>query len=332
MGGFRSGTGGRWWWVAVAFVLGCIGTGRCGCFTAIDGRVFDGLTRDSGFQGAPGVCRSGPGTKLFLTGQTNDGATLLQIVSREGIAFKRFASGPYAVDDDGNPVAWATNLQAHTSTNGATKALAFATGEEIPVVVPGAFPSTFEFSPGGEFFLLDQPAIPAAMLPGWASAAQPVAFLTANATNIGGYAPRWQAVFLTSQPTKPLFRLPNDFYGHGVFTWGDLVVVSGFKFVFGTGSKPGRPDLQGETAWALAFGHREPGYELTRQLDLSRFTGVLDMDPVSGMLLVRGKGEIFADWGLFDPRTGKYKSLGRAGAHGLFLDCQFSNYLGSRFH
>jgi hypothetical protein len=52
--------------------------------------------------------------------------------------------------------------------------------------------------------------------------------------------------------------------------------------------------------------------------------------PSTGTLLVRGKGEMFAKWGLFDPKTGTHTSLGSAGAHGFLLDPEFAKYLGSR--
>ena len=101
--------------------------------------------------------------------------------------------------------------------------------------------TTFGFSPGGEYFFLNQARNPAGLLPGWASAAQPVIFLTPGATNTGRYAPRWKGVFHTSSPTEPLFRLPNDFYGTAIFTQSNQIVVSGSKSVYGIGPKSALP-------------------------------------------------------------------------------------------
>jgi len=186
-------------------------------FTAVDGKCFKRLVEKAGFPGQPAVSRNGPGTKLFLTGRMTDGTTLVEIVSQEGVELKRFTSGRPIVNDAGKLVAGVTNY-ATTSATGVVKSLAFATGEEIPIVFKNASPATFEFSPGVEFFLLSQSRNSAGIPLTWASAVHPVEFLTAGATNMGGYQPAWQGVFRTSVPMKPLFRLPNDFYARAIFT------------------------------------------------------------------------------------------------------------------
>lgn len=330
MGRFLERSGGAWCLVAALAISSAAAYGSW-CFSSVDGELYDRLTRDAGFKGPAGVSRDDSGTKLFLTGQTADGGTLVKIISQQGVRLERFASGRPVVDDNGKLIAWVTNLHQGASAAGVVKGLCFAAGDVIPIVFTNAFPATFEFSPGGDYLLLDEPTIPVAMLPGWTSAPQPVPFLTPSSTNMGGYTTRWQAVFRTSLPTKPLFRLPYDFYARAIFARSNQIVVSGFKFVFGAGSKSGRPELEKHAAWALIFSEDSSGYSLAKQLDLSRFVGVLDVDPATGMMLVRAKGEMFASWGQFDPKTGKYKSLGHAGAHGLFLDCEFSKYLGNRF-
>jgi hypothetical protein len=89
--------------------------------------------------------------------------------------------------------------------------------------------------------------------------------------------------------------------------------------------------LGNDKAWALVFSKDGSTYRLTGQLDLSRFNSVLDLDPVTGILLVRGKGDMFAEWGLFYPDSRKYVSLGAAGPHGFFMDPAFSKYLESHW-
>jgi hypothetical protein len=210
--------------------------------------------------------------------------------------------------------------------------LAFTSGGSIPIVFTNDVSTTFGFSPGAEYFFLNQARNPAGLLPGWASSPQPVTLLTLGATNTGSYAPRWKGVFRTSSPTNPLFRLPNDFYATAIFTQSSMLVVSGSKTVFGTGPKAVQPELGDSEAWALVFSEDGSSYRLVGQLNLSRFNCVLDLDPTTGMLLVRGKGDLFARWGLFDAKTGTYKSLGEAGANGLFLDPGFSKYLKSRWN
>jgi hypothetical protein len=298
---------------------------------AIDGKRLERLAKDAAFQGTPAVSRNGSGTKVFLTGLTADNTTLVEIVSQDGVTFKRFASGRPVIDDGGQFVAWVTNLQASATSTGVVKALAFAGGEEVPIVFTNASPARFEFAPGGQYFLLAEPQSAVAILPGWDSLIQPVPFLTPSATNMGQYSPGCQAVLRTSSPTKPLFRLPNDFYASAIFTRSNQIMVSGSRFIFGTVPKPGRPDLGSDEAWALVFCQDGSTYRLTAQLDLSRFNGVLDLDPVTGMLLVRGKGDMFAKWGLFDPENRKYVSLGAAGAHGFFVAPAFSKYLESHW-
>ena len=81
-------------------------------------------------------------------------------------------------------------------------------------------------------------------------------------------------------------------------------------------------------AWGLVYSPADSGYRMTRQINLSRFGGVFDMDPETGTLLVRTKADMFPKWGLLDPATQQYKSLGYAKAWGFFLDPQLAKGLG----
>ncbi len=298
--------------LAAVLLLGAGEVGQCGSFFTPDGKCFKRLTQDAGFQSVPFVCRNEAGTKLFLIGRTPDGRSLVETVSSDGVRFKRFECGRPVVGDDDQLVCCVTNHRA----------LRFADGEEIPYRFTNDPPVRFEYSPSGTYVLFDRSDNPATMPSGWKSAPQLVAFLTPSATNMGDYIPHWVGVLRSTEPTKALFRLPNDFYAYNIFARADQIAIFGYKRVFGTDGKPGR-----DKAWGLVFSQDGPGYRLSGQLDLSRFNSVLDLDPATGTLLVRTKGELFAKWGLFVPDPGKYTSLGSAGAYGFFLDPRFCKYL-----
>jgi hypothetical protein len=303
--------------LTAVLLLGATEVRQCGSFFTPDGKCFKRLTQDAGFQSVPLVCRNETGTKLFLIGRTPDGKSLVEIVSSDGVRFKRFECGRPVLRDDDQMVCCVTNHRA----------LRFANGEEIPYRFTNDPPVRFEYSPSGTYVLFDRSDKPATMPLGWKSAPQLVAFLTPSATNMGDYTPHWVGVLCSTEPTKALFRLPNDFYAYNIFARADQIAIFGYKFVFGADGKPGRPGLEKDKAWGLVFSQDGPGYKLSGQLDLSRFNSVLDLDPATGTLLVRTKGEMFAKWGLFVPDSGKYTSLGSAGAYGFFLDPRFCKYL-----
>jgi len=303
----------------MAFAMGA----KCNSFLAIDEQQFERLAGDVGFQGTAVVARNSAGTKLFLTRRLTGHMSSAKIISTNSVVPERFATGRAILDDNGSLISWVTN-------NGLPKGLAFATGQTIPLLVTNHMASRFEFTPGAEYFMLDEPLAAAGTVPAWMAAPQPVPFLTAGATNMGGYVPTWDGVFRSAEPTKPLFRLPNDFYASGIFTRSNEVIVSGFRSAFGRSSQSGRQPMKGHPAWVLVYSGNGFGYGLIRQLDISRYDSVLDVDPTTGILLVRTKGEISAEWGLFDPETGKYKSLGRARAFGFFLDPTFAEYVKSK--
>jgi hypothetical protein len=317
-------------WISLLF--GGFGVGRCGCFVAVDGKLYDRLTKDAGYVEMAGVSRNSRGTKLLLKGPiAESNGILVKIISEHGVEIIRLPSGRCEIGENGNAVAWLTNAETIASgAPGAHWALSFATGEKIPIGATNGQVGRFDFSPEKQYFLLVEPSVQAAMLPGWATASQPVSFLTPNATNMGGYSPPWRAVFRTSSPAKPLFRLPNDFCeaNASIFDRGPEIFIAGSRLMFGTGTKPIPPGQDKKyRVWVLVYSDIGHGYELVRQVDLTRFSGLLDVDPTSESWLVRTRGEIFARWGLFNPDTGKFKSLGLAGAHGLFLDCGFAGYL-----
>ena len=70
-----------------------------------------------------------------------------------------------------------------------------------------------------------------------------------------------------------------------------------------------------------------PRVTVKRDIDLSRFGAVLDMDVGTGLLLVDGKRDMLRPWGLYDPTTGRYKPLGIMRGRGFFLRDGFARYL-----
>lgn len=302
---------------AALLLFGVSDLGQCGTFFTPDGKCFQRLTQGLGFQTVPFVCRNEAGTKLFFIGRTGDGKSLVEIVSSEGVKIKVFDCGRPVLGDDDQLVCCVTNHRA----------LRFASGEEIPYRFTNEPPVRFEYSPSGKYLFFERSDNPGTMPPGWQLAPQPVPFLTASATNIGAYTPRWVGVLRSTDPAKALFRLPNDFYAYNIFGGTNEVFLFGQKFVIGARGKSRRPGLESDKAWGLVFSQDGASYKLSRQLDLSRFSGVLDLDPASGTLLVRTKGDMFAKWGLFVPGSGKYTPLGSAGAYGFFLDPKFRKYL-----
>lgn len=304
-------------WVATALLLGAGGVGQCGSFFTPDGKCFQRLTQNAGFESVPYVCRNEAGTKLFLMGRTADGNTLVEIVSREGVRFRKLNCGRPVLGDDDQLVCCVTNHRA----------LRFANGDEVQYRFTNEPTVRFEYSPGGAYLFFDRTNNPETMPSGWESAPQLVPFLTSGATNMGAYIPHWVGVVRCADPANALFRLPNDFHASNIFARTNEVFIFGLKWVFGGEGRRGPTESENLEAWGLVFSPNGTGYKLSGQLDLSRFDGVLDLDPATGTLLVRTKGDMFAKWGLFVPGTGKYTSLGLAGAYGFFLDPMFCKYL-----
>jgi hypothetical protein len=121
------------------------------------------------------------------------------------------------------------------------------------------------------------------------------------------------AVFRSSDPSHSVFELPQDFMPQKLFSQAGLVFVFGQKF------KPGNPKT---SAVGLVYSLDGIRASLQKEINLSRFAGVTDMDPNTGLLLVEGKGELLRRWGLLDTKTGKYTARGWSQGSGLFLQRQ----------
>ena len=97
---------------------------------------------------------------------------------------------------------------------------------------------------------------------------------------------------------------------------------------------PGTKDIPDgkKTCKRLIRGYSQDGVACRLELDGSGldFRGNLDkmlLDPVG-----TANPNVFSLHVSFDPATGKYKSLGRAGANGLLLDNEFSKFVERRWN
>lgn len=132
-----------------------------------------------------------------------------------------------------------------------------------------------------------------------------------------------RAVFRTTAPDKPLFQLPKNFWPQDIF------VRTNDIYLFGQKDPPG-PNQLGP-AWGLVYAKSETGFQLEKEIDLSAFSGVADMDPNRGVLIVRGGFEMYQTYGLYNLNTQKYRALGHSLGHDLFLEEGFRTYLESRW-
>jgi hypothetical protein len=137
---------------------------------------------------------------------------------------------------------------------------------------------------------------------------------------ISGATPTNRArVFRTADLPTPLVSLPEAFLPQGLF------VSTNEIFVFGQKLDTGR---ERSRAHGLIFSQQGAVVSLKKEINLSRFGTVLDMDISTGRLLVGSKNDAFRTWGLYDPATGKYESLGLARRRaGLFLSDALFEYL-----
>ncbi len=130
------------------------------------------------------------------------------------------------------------------------------------------------------------------------------------------------AVFRSSDPGRPLFELPQGFMPQTVF------FQTGLVFLFGQRFKPGSPKI---SATGLVYSLEDQRATLKKEIGLSRFAGVTDMDASSGLLLVEGEGELARTWGLLNPDTGRYTRRGWSQGSGLFLDEELARSLERRW-
>ncbi len=303
---------------AIALALALPATVNSATLFALRDNRLELLTRGPGFAGSPSVDRDQAGTKLVIAGRMSDGKSRVEIVSTNGRKFDTFACGRPIIQDQGALVCCVTNHRA----------LKFANGYEIQIVFTNQRPARFEFSHGGGWFFLDLPPKAAAEVTAWRPTPQPIPFLTPGATNTGSYDPAWVGVFRSVEPNAPLFRLPNDFFASRIFlTSTSQILVSGFKFVFGARGHSGRPPLESDIACALIFQRTPAGYTLERQIDLSKFAGVVDVDSTAGTLLVQDKADMDPRWGILDPNSGTYRPVGVAAAWGFFLEPALARHL-----
>ncbi len=130
------------------------------------------------------------------------------------------------------------------------------------------------------------------------------------------------SIFQTVDLRNPLFKLPQDFEPQTIFSPTNEIYVFGLRF--------GRRRYHTDT-WGMVYSNNGTSFHLQKEIDLSRFGGVDDMDTTTHRLLVESKGEILRTWGLYDLITQKYRSFGLCRGRGLFLDTHFRKFLEARW-
>lgn len=123
-------------------------------------------------------------------------------------------------------------------------------------------------------------------------------------------------------PLKPLVELPRAFMPQRLFARSNHLFVFGRKY---------EPSPTKSTAWGFVYSLDEAPASLVREINLSRFGGVVDMDPATGVLLVNSKGDMFRTWGLYNTENNTYTPLGPERGFGFFLDGRLCKYLHHRW-
>lgn len=285
----------------------------------LDDVMLHRLSRAAGLEDAPLVLsKDGSGRTLFIAGRKAQGGSDVAVVAPGGVTCRHFASG-YAVLGEGGDLV--SSVVDH-------RFLAFQDGTQIPIAFTNAISSRFGFSPGGEFFFLNQAFEPEGDFAGWKNVQQPATFLDAGGAKRDNYFPVWAGVFRGGTPRVPLLKLPRDFLALHLFAKGDTLWAFGRRFVFPT--KPNPKDSGAEdVCWGLMFSNSLGGYRLAKQYDLRQYGGVIDLNPSTGELLVQSKGEVRRSWGLLTLENGKYSSIGNEKGQALFLDQELRRYLDS---
>jgi hypothetical protein len=132
-------------------------------------------------------------------------------------------------------------------------------------------------------------------------------------------------IYRTSDSKRELARLSSGFIPDNLFQRANQLFVFGYKFET-KGQSPS------PTAWGLVFSGDEPALHQIKEIDLSRFSDVIDMNVRTGRVLVCSKAEFLRTWGLFDLNTESYESIGQQdGRIGLFLDENLCKHLEGMF-
>jgi hypothetical protein len=191
-------------------------------------------------------------------------------------------------------------------------------GETAAVDEHGRPICLYSNSSGGRFFVFPRgeklPHEPGAII-GFSPDAS-VFFLSSLGSAIG--AP----LFQTADPLDPVVHLPDRFVPQTVFVRTNEI------FVFGQRARPNARPGDRSQCWGLVLQlDQGKGVGLVREIDLSRFGSVLDMDPKGSTLLVDSKRDTLRTWGLYDPASGRYRSLGLMRSRGFFLEPEFASRL-----
>ncbi len=255
-----------------------------------------------------GVERNGAGATVYLTVRPmhngGHGATVVCVSPKAVVAEPVPGVQPVLADDRG--------------------LVAFVTNDTLVVVgrqtcrLTAA--SRFGFSPGGEFFFLFDFQQRAA-----SGAGPPAESLEAvrddlAAAVINGSA----AIFESSNPAAPVLGLPQGFVPWSIFSQTNRVFVFGYKY-----HTTGRRGHLQQFGWGLVFDRRGATLTLDRQIDMTRYGHVLDLDPTGAEALVQYGNDLHQRCGLLDMNTGKFRRVGRPRGYGLFLEAGLVDFLNS---
>lgn len=118
------------------------------------------------------------------------------------------------------------------------------------------------------------------------------------------------SLFRTSEPRRPIVRLPEGFAPDRLFDAADKIFVFGRNY-----TRPGQWTLAG-----FILSNAGSNYTVIEKIDLSWTGYAVDMDTENGVLLTRGKGDIVAFWRLYNLKTKKRSRIIWPKDYGFFLN------------
>ncbi len=129
-------------------------------------------------------------------------------------------------------------------------------------------------------------------------------------------------LFRTASPARAVLVLPEGFFPQKIFSTTNGVLLFG--------QRAREHSRAGDRTACAGLEFSWTGNELQplRELNLSRFGAVLDMDPRTGSLLVDGRHDTLRSWGIYSPATRKFQRLGlQRDSVGLFVSAGLSERL-----
>jgi hypothetical protein len=158
--------------------------------------------------------------------------------------------------------------------------------------IPFLHVSCFGFSPGGRYFFLDR-----------------------------GVPSGDAKVFLAHRPLDPLQTLPSGVVPRSIFDSDSEVFVFAYA--------PLGTNTTRKSERCYIFQKDGLTLDLRKQVDISRFGYVVDMDTSKRVALVDHGRDLLDTWGLLNLDTGTYSPLGHSRGRGLFLTDELAKFLDS---